>query len=508
MSKLNKSKPKSKVTRSYSANGNLQIDRKDKELLYDILSMTLLGKDQYYTTSDSLIEKMGEIMKRLVAKNQIDFILNLAVHTRTNMNIRSMPIVMLVHLGKFMHESKVTSANYKLAVRDVIQRADELTDMYAYAISYFGGKGKIPLAIKKGVALAARKFDEYQYGKYKGNRKELSMKQLFQIVHPVGETKEQLELFRKVNEETLKTPYTWETQLSEAGKSSKSGNSKTKVWEELIDSDSLGIMATIRNLRNMVEAGVNRSYIDKICKRLETPHVIHKSKMFPYQFLSANRVVKDLPNSNKILRAIDRATEISVNNVPEFDGNVWVIVDCSTSMTCGRNINSITPYDKASLFAAAIAKKNADKNFAMTLFSDDATHLSINPDSTVVDITESMKNKVYGGGTNLRAALNYYHKLGFKPDVMVLFSDMEVNKLNRYNGTFNTHPVMVDDSIIKLAVNAAVSTNTPASMNQGWMQVSGYSDSIFDYIKTKNDESSILYKLSKQYLGYSAIKSL
>ena len=212
MSQLNK-KSTHVVTKSLSANGNLQKDKSDKQMLYDILSMTLLGKDNYYSTTSQLITKMDGHMSSLVKADKVSYIANLAIHARVNMNIRSIPIVMVVHLGKHLHDNNATYSDMRKLVCSVIQRADELTDMFSYALSYYGSKNKIPTAIKMGVADATLKFNEYHYGKYSGKGKSLTMKKLFQIVHPKGRTKEQLSLFKAFNDEIVKTQYTWETQL-------------------------------------------------------------------------------------------------------------------------------------------------------------------------------------------------------------------------------------------------------------------------------------------------------
>ena len=48
----------------------------------------------------------------------------------------------------------------------------------------------------------------------------------------------------------LDIPNTWETKLSSQG-------NKKEVWEELIMSNSVPYMAMIRNLRNILKAGVS-----------------------------------------------------------------------------------------------------------------------------------------------------------------------------------------------------------------------------------------------------------
>jgi len=506
MSQLNKT-AKNVIPKSLSNEGNLQKDKSHTQMLYEIVTMTLLGKDDFYNSSNQLVELMDKHLKALVRAGLVDYVANLAVHARVNMYIRSMPIVLVVHLAKFLREDGSHYDNMRGLVRDVIQRADEMTDMYAYALQVFGNKRKVPMAIKNGIADATLKFDEYQFGKYKAAGKTLTLKQLFQIVHPKGKTVEQLDLFKKVNDESLTTPYTWETELS------KGGRSKTEIWEDLIDSNKLGIMAQIRNLRNMAQAPVSNKHMAKICANLDNRDVIKRSKQMPYRFISALEATKELHNP-QINRAISRAVDHSLDNVPDLGDNVWIIVDCSLSMG-GNNwsVKSATdsPFAKASLFAAALAKKNGDShNFRLTMFSDRAGHVGYNPDSPILDIIEKMKDEMYGGGTNLNAALDLRHDMGFVPTTIVLFSDMEVRRLNRFSGGYgaDNQKFLARQDILKIAINANPSNNTPAHESDGWLQVSGYSDSIFNYIKTRNAGTSITGKLSKPFMGVEAVKAL
>ena len=56
----------------------------------------------------------------------------------------------------------------------------------------------------------------------------------------------------------IPTPVTWETELSERG-------NLAEVWEKLIHSRSgLPYMALLRNLRNIIKAGVNEETHEKV----------------------------------------------------------------------------------------------------------------------------------------------------------------------------------------------------------------------------------------------------
>lgn len=499
MSQLNK-KVVSAVTLAPSYEGNVQKEKSPEQQLYEIVSMTLLGRDKFYESSDDQVVKLKALVDTLVKRGKIDFVANLAVHARSNLNVRSMPIVLLVTLTERLRYRNMTYQHMRKAIANTIQRVDEISDMYAYALEVFGDKKAVPLSIKKGVADAFEKFDEYQFGKYKGKGKQLSVKDVLRIVHPKCKDKSQGFLLEKIVKETLSIPYTWETELS------KGDRPKKDVWEELIESKKVGYMAMLRNLRNILDAGVSNEHINMVCDYISNPVAVKNSKQFPYRFLSAMAAVGAHAN-NKVIRAISKAADLSLSNVPDLGDNVWVIVDCSASMTMNWGQTSkdpIRPFAKAALFAAAIAKGNADAdNFKLTMFSDKAKHIGFNPDSPVMDIVEKLHSEVYGGGTNLNQALDMVDGLGFEPKTIVIFSDMQVSRLAPRSKTFLNKTDMV-----KLAVNLDSYNTTPAHENNQWLQVSGYSDSIFNYIQIKNSGAGIVKQLSKTFLDLDSIKSL
>ena len=81
----------------------------------------------------------------------------------------------------------------------------------------------------------------------------------------------------------LPVPETWETQISTRG-------NKPKVWEELIDHQKLPFMAMLRNIRNLLLAGVQPKYTSWVMKKLNDEHAVTNSRQFPFRFFSAYQV--------------------------------------------------------------------------------------------------------------------------------------------------------------------------------------------------------------------------
>ncbi|KAK3603040.1 hypothetical protein CHS0354_037788 [Potamilus streckersoni] len=96
----------------------------------------------------------------------------------------------------------------------------------------------------------------------------------------------------------LPIPETWETQVSLKG-------NKASTWEELIDHKKLPFMAMLRNLRNLIKAGISEKHHNWVIKKLTEEGAVVNSKQFPFRFFSAyevlNQLVKEYEESQKAI---------------------------------------------------------------------------------------------------------------------------------------------------------------------------------------------------------------
>lgn len=500
MSKLNKtindpykSNKSSPFGKSLSANGNLQSNKSPCQILFEVVVSSLYGKDSYYETSNDKVTRMIEALNSVIAVHGLHgarYALNVAKFAREEMFIRTMPIVMTVQLAKILREHGLQLDGFKEAVSYLIQRADELTDLYAYSLTVFESKNKIPMSIKKGVAEAFNKFDSYQMGKY--NRSEgLTFKDLLRIVHPKPVDEIHAEIFNKIMSESLESPSTWEVLLSENGKIPKENQkSKCDIWTDLINtngSGSLGYMATLRNLRNMKEADISNETWVTVANKIKDPVQVSKSKQLPFGFINAYDIAKSNNLPQIVLNALSQATEISLSNIPELGKHVWIILDCSGSMNGSMNLNGTSPIKIGSIFTAALTKASANSfDFKFTMFDDFAKNVDLNPLDSVFTSYQKIMNRNAGGGTNLQSALNLKSQLGFEPDTVIILSDMQVNRLDS-----NNISKLFSKDCVKIAINLDSLGNTPISELQGWTQLSGFSNNIFKYIKFTRESDSI-----------------
>lgn len=499
------------VEMDYSHKGNLQYVKADAQQLYEIAVSALLGKDTFHESGNDQVKRAETAINNLVRNGQCDFVANVIVHARTVMLIRSMPIMLTVYFAKALRDNNVAYPLLRRVVRDVIQRADQITDMYAAALTVFGEKGKIPMAIKRGVGDAFNKYNEYSISKYNRSTT-VKFRDVLRIVHPTAVNASQGKLFQKIMEDTLSVPYTWETELSVNGQKDASERKSSKdLWTELVASGKVGYMALLRNLRNIVEADVDMDVIQQVASTIGNADNVAKSKQFPFAFVKAARALGDdlIPSSSYngygrynirpttggnnqskfVLRdGIFDAVDASLGNLPQIGDAVWLIVDCSGSMQGN-------PFDTAALLASALSKASkACKHFAVTLFSDNAKTISVRRSDSVMTIYESLIKHTEGGGTRLDKALDQKPNLGFEPDTVVLLSDMQVDQL-----TGRDPMKMFKKDVIKIAINLNSYDTTPVHERGGWYQLSGWSEKMFDWIPAMRAKESIVEKLSVPY---------
>ena len=170
-----------------------------------------------------------------------------------------------------------------------------------------------PNALKREIAEQIQRFDEYALAKYNSRGMSMKLRDVLRITHPTPKDEKTEALFRKVLDDTLETPYTWETELSEKG------NTK-EVWDELISS----------NLRNIVKCGAD---IAPVLKVLSDPERVKKSRQLPFRFFSAYRMLEqENLMTPEIHRALENALTVSVENLDTVPGRTLIAVDVSGSM--------------------------------------------------------------------------------------------------------------------------------------------------------------------------------
>lgn len=161
-----------------------------------------------------------------------------------------------------------------------------------------------------------------------------------------------------------------------------------------------------------------------VADKLRDKDTILKSKVFPYQLMTAYLNTEGVP---AVVRdALQDAMEIATENVPVYEGQIHIAVDLSSSMSSPvmglrAGICSKTTYrDVAALFASCIKRKNPSTEIIG--FDDNIIKLDLNSRDSV--ITNSTKLAKYGGGgTACFLVLSDLNGRKAKGDLVVYVSD-------------------------------------------------------------------------------------
>jgi 60 kDa SS-A/Ro ribonucleoprotein len=173
--------------------------------------------------------------------------------------------------------------------------------------------------------------------------------------------------------------------------------------------------------------GVN-SMVDLVRKRLTDPDLIARSKVFPYQIMTAFQHTEDIPP--RVRDSLQDAMELAIQSVPELEGDVILCPDVSGSMKAGSvtgfrgsGVTSVVrPVDVAALYMACLVRKNPTAR--VLPFDLDLKKYTPNPRDSVMTMTEQIA-KFGGGGTNCSLPLAYANHAGLKADMVIYVSDYE-----------------------------------------------------------------------------------
>src|ERR1700720_2922680 len=216
----------------------------------------LLWESQFYEDGVEIAGRIAELVPKVAAEK----VAALAVEGRERMKLRHAPLLLVREMARHAtHRGFVAET-----LAQVIQRADELAEFVA---SYWKD-GRVPLSgrVKKGLAAAFPKFDEYQLAKYDRGGP-VKLRDLLFLCHAKPPDAAQAGVWKKLTWGRLNPPDTWEVALS-------SGADKREAWQRLLAENKLGGLALLRNLRNMREANVEEELVLSALRSMNAARVL------------------------------------------------------------------------------------------------------------------------------------------------------------------------------------------------------------------------------------------
>lgn len=457
--------------------------------------------DTFYEKADSRLSRIQDLM----LKNDPEFIARLAVYARNDMYMRSIPMVLAVELAK------LNSGNGLVAktVNGVVQRADEITELLAYYQMANGRSGvkklnRLSKQIQKGLSESFNRFDEYQFAKYNRDA-DIKLRDALFIVHPKAKDEAQQAVFNKIATNALSVPYTWETELSALGQlpyeneKAKAAAFKAK-WEELIDSNKIGYMAMMRNLRNILQANVSAAHVKKVCEYLSNETAVANSKQLPFRFLAAYREVRNLSSEfvTMVLNALEDAVVLSAKHLKGFDEETRVLIACDVS---GSMQKAVSLKSKVLLFDIGLMlgmlMQSKCKRVVSGMFGDTWKVINMPNRGVLSNVDAYYKREgEVGYATNGYLVIKDLIERNVVMDKVMLFTDCQLWNTTK-NGeslesTWKAYKALAPNAKLYL-FDLAGYGNTPVKIEKNDVcLIAGWSDKVFDVLHAiENGENAV-----------------
>lgn len=439
--------------------GHVAYKMGDKEKLVSMALTTMFNENKFYGDNSNELVKLAE-------KSDMAFVAKLATYARRVMNLRSVSHVLACVVARF-GGGQLT----RHAISGVVIRPDDITEIMSCYKAMYGKP--FPNAMKRQIAIEMNKFNDMSFAKYNGKCKGIKFKDVLKITHarPINAKSEKA--FNDIINDTLPIPHNWETVLSEKG------NTK-EAWEELIESNDIGYMAMLRNLRNILK--VQPKNIDKVFDKIADPNEVHKSRQLPFRFYSAYKNVLNYPDTNEAVYALEKAILSSCDNIEKIKGKTLIAIDCSGSMGWAlTNHSDVKCYEIASIIGS-IASKVCEK-YEVVTFDTSLHHPRINKMDGIISNANRMA--FHGGGTDITLPFEYITTNKKQFDRVILLSD---NEINRYYRTSKTCQAWADK--YRKEVNPNLWVHAIDLMGYGTQQfigdktniIAGWSERVLEFI--------------------------
>lgn len=322
-----------------------------------------------------------------VAKTDPAFIAKLAVYARRELMMRSVA-QMLVCILADAKAAKGTGL-VRAAARGIIRRGDDAPSLIAAWRSYHKTHA-VPNGIRRGIADALEQMTPYDIAKYQLKGHDVTMRDCLRIARPEATDPELKRAFEACVGHTLPVPESFNNVRQTGG--------SREEWERLIAEQKLPYMALLRNLRAMLEAGVDE-YL--LVNRISDADAVRKSGVLPFRLYTAYRECKTQASS-ALWRTFNQALTGSIKNLPALSGRTAVLIDTSSSMQQALSARStVSVAEIASVLGATVcAMADAAYPYAFATTANPLSYL----DSPLAFI-EGIEHAFNGWSTDIEGAV-------------------------------------------------------------------------------------------------------
>jgi 60 kDa SS-A/Ro ribonucleoprotein len=413
------------------ASVNIQIS-KEQELRRAVMTC-MLWENEFYRKGHETADRIRQLATAL----PFEVVAKIAVEAREQYKLRHVPLWLLVAVVDAGHKGAVVSD----LISKVIQRPDEMSELVA--LYWKTGKKPLTKQLKVGLAKAFSKFNEYQLAKF-DKPGSVSLRDVMFLAHPkpIDEAREDLQ--KRLANKALVTPDTWETELS-------AGKDKAATFTRLINEKKLGPQAMLKNLRNMVQAGVDAKTIRFGLSNVKTERVL------PFEFITAARHAPQFePELEDLMFKCLEGKSIK--------GTTTVLLDVSGSMNGKLSEKSeLTRLDAAKGLAMLLREECEHVNIFTFADEDQPKPVAPRRGFALRDAIGRTR-----GGTLLGRAIDYCNKKVPSDRIIVLTDEQSADAVGGPKGK---------------GYMLNVSTYEHTVGTREWVRVSGWSEAIVDYIK-------------------------
>lgn len=494
---------------------------------------TLKIKNQYYRSEDEQLVELRDLVERIASKDPY-FVCQAIIYSRCmgegmrSINHLAAALVAPFIKGQEWAKRFFYAFDKKMKKGGCIFRPDDMSEIKD-AWFALGQKG-LTGAMRQGFAHNLESYDTYSLCKYSKTTIDIA-----NLSHPNSKKSNAIvtlerEKFMRTLDALMQginiAADTWEVALSDSGqevaKAVREGKltkeegekvlkeAKADNWEALLKDKKLGVLAALRNIRNIM-INPRKEIIDMWCELISDQNIIRRNLILPIHFDLAYDVVKrefsTYDYAHQVMKALQDAYIASIANLASvFTGKTCIMVDCSGSMgmsisdgkklVCDSGWWEITNLTdrcsyKAGLIAATIAKAC---DVDIVKFGTRAEFYPINKHENVFELAKQIGTANYGGTCPYKAweLIATYQK---KYDRVIFISDNAVNSYNLTSDYYKRY--LRISSPYVYAIDLAAYGTTPLAGNK-IAYFYGYGANLYeDLTKNEFNPSAIIDKVKQ-----------
>lgn len=446
-----------------TAQGGQGFTKDAKDQLFTLGIANFVGADTFYESGAARDKRFVDLIHEVTRIDPV-WVASFAAWLRSGANMRTASVIVAAEYVK-------AGGPYgRQVVASVLKRPDEPAEMLGYWMSTHGidaaGRRKsLPRPIQRGIGDAVRRmYTERNVLKYDGTNDDIRFADVIRMVGPETKDPRQRALFHyldakrrsstttvdvagRVAESLAALPTIAEDRrlmalpegerranlgaAIEAGWSWERlgswlpGGMDAEAWEAVIP--NMGVMALLRNLRNFDEKNVGGAAVDLVRSKLTDEEEVRRSRVFPLRFMQAWKAV----SSVRWAEAMETGLNLSLGNIPYFEGRTLVLIDGSGSMNApvaskrtdsgkgGHVPTALTRWEAGGLFGCAVAQRS-DAADVVLFHSHVFARLDMARHDSILRTVEGIRDVLQPYGTDIHRSLaEAYHG----HDRVLIFTD-------------------------------------------------------------------------------------